>query len=238
MRSIRLTLILGLLMWGGPALAGELLPPDRAIEVVVDHYVDAGLAAAGTRAAHPADDSSMVRRLTLDLLGRIPTSSEVRAYVESTDPEKRVKLVDRLIASAGFVRHQADSLDAMMMAGYRSSLREYLATAARENRPWDQVFREVMAANDADPGVKGVGEFLKARAKDADKLTTDVSSIFFGVNVSCAKCHDHPLVDDWKQDHYYGMKSFLDRTYAVGNFIGEHGYGSVKFKRNRPGSCS
>ncbi len=48
--------------------------------------------------------------------------------------------------------------------------------------------------------------------------------------MSCAKCHDHPLVDDWKQDHYYGMKSFLDRTFVVGNFVGEHGYGSVKFK--------
>jgi hypothetical protein len=87
-----------------------------------------------------------------------------------------------------------------------------------------------MAANDREPGQKGSSAFLKARDKDSDKLTTDVSSIFFGVNVSCAKCHDHPLVEDWKQDHYYGMKSFLDRTYVVGNFVGEHGYGSVKFK--------
>jgi hypothetical protein len=229
MRSIHLALLFGLVAFSG-ARAGELLPPDRQIEAVVDHYIDAGLVSAGTHPAPETDDASMVRRLTLDLLGRIPTSSEVRAFVESTDPEKRQKLVDRLIASAGFARHQADSLDSMMMAGFRSSLREYLIPASRENRPWDKVFREVMAANDADPTLKGVGEFLKARGKDSDKLTTDVSSIFFGVNVSCAKCHDHPLVDDWKQDHYYGMKSFLDRTYVVGNFVGEHGYGSVKYK--------
>jgi Protein of unknown function (DUF1549)/Protein of unknown function (DUF1553) len=230
MRSNHLALAFGLVAFLSSAQAGELLPPDRPIEAVVDHYVDAGLVAAGTHPAPETDDPSLVRRLTLDLLGRIPTVSEVRAFVGSTDPEKRSKLVDRLMASPGFVRHQADSLDAMMMAGLRSSLREYLVTACGDNRPWDKIFREVMTANDREPGLKGSAEFLKGRGKDPDKLTTDVSSIFFGVNVSCAKCHDHPLVDDWKQDHYFGMKSFLDRTYVVGNFVGEHGYGSVKFK--------
>ncbi len=225
----RLSLVIGLVV-ARPGFAGELLPLESPIETVVDHYVDAGLVAAGTKAAPEADDATIVRRVTLDLIGRIPTVAESREFVESTDPEKRTKLVDRLIESPGFVRHQADSLDAMMMAGIRGSLREYLKTAVLENRPWDRVFREVMAANEGDPATKGSSEFLKGRAKDTDRLTTDVSSIFFGVNVSCAKCHDHPLVDDWKQDHYYGMKSFLDRTFVVGSFVGEHGYGSVKFK--------
>ena len=229
MRTIRLILIL-LVACSTPTFAGELMPPDRPIEEVVDHYVAAGLVAAGAKAAPEADDASLVRRLTLDLLGRIPTASEVRAFVDSTDPEKRATLVDRLIASPGFVRHEADSLDTMMMVGARASLREYLATACRENRPWDRVFREVMAANESDPAQKGSSEFLKARSKDTDRLTNDVSTVFFGVNVSCAKCHDHPLVKDWKQDHYYGMKSFFDRTFMVGNFVAEHGYGSVKYK--------
>ena len=229
MRMIRLIPIL-LVASAIPATAGELMPPDRPIEEVVDHYVDAGLAAAGAKAAPEADDATIVRRLTLDLLGRIPTAAELRAFVESTDPEKRSKLVDRLMGSPGFARHQADSLDAILMAGAKGSLRDYLLAASRENRPWDRVFREVMASNESDAGNKGSSEFLKARARDTDKLTTDVSAVFFGVNVSCAKCHDHPLVKDWKQDHYYGMKSFLDRTFVVGNFVGEHGYGSVKFK--------
>ena len=230
LRTIRLALILGLATAARTGLGGELLPPESSIEAAVDHYVDAGLAAAGARAAPEADDPTIVRRLTLDLIGRIPTAAELRAFVESTDPEKRSKLVDRLMGSTGFVRHQADSLDAMMMAGSKGSLRDYLLAASREDRPWDRVFREVMAANESEPATKGSSEFLKGRAKDTDRLTTDVSMIFFGVNVSCAKCHDHPLVDDWKQDHYYGMKSFLDRTFVVGNFVGEHGYGSVKYK--------
>jgi hypothetical protein len=233
MRTNRLALILGL-AWlvaaARPSRAGELLPAERSIEDVVDHYVDAGLVAAGAKAAPEADDSTLVRRLTLDLVGRIPTAAEARGFVESTDPGKRSKLVDRLMASPGFVRHQADSLDAMLMVGTRGSLREYLLVASREGRPWDRIFREVMAANELDAACKGSSEFVKARAKDIDRLTTDVSSLFFGVNVSCAKCHDHPLVKDWKQDHYFGMKSFLDRTFMAGNFVAEHGYGSVKYK--------
>lgn len=160
MRMIRLIPIL-LVASTTSAIAGELMPPDRPIEEVVNHYVDAGLVAAGAKAAAEADDSTIVRRLTLDLLGRIPTASEVRAYVESTDPEKRARLVDRLIASPGFVRHEADSLDSMMMVGSRGSLREYLVAACGENRPWDRVFREVMAADESDAARKGSSEFLK-----------------------------------------------------------------------------
>src|SRR5690606_15539413 len=51
-----------------------------------------------------------------------------------------------------------------------------------------------------------------------------------GVNVSCAQCHDHPLVADWTQDHYYGMKSFFVRSFENGDFIGEKSYGLVEYK--------
>ena len=120
------------------------------------------------------------------------------------------------MASPGFVRHQATELDAMLMAGSKGSLRDYLVQAAGENRPWDQIFRELMLPDQTDKAQKGAAEFLRQRVKDLDRLTTDVSSTFFGVNISCAQCHDHPLVRDWKQDHFYGMKSFLSRTFVNG----------------------
>ncbi len=101
--------ILGLLATAPAALAADLLPPDRPIEQVIDHYVEAKLARAGIKPAPTTDDATLVRRLILDLNGRIPTSAEVRAYVGSKEPDKRAKLVDRLMASPGFARHQADS---------------------------------------------------------------------------------------------------------------------------------
>src|SRR5262249_6091020 len=76
-------------------------------------------------------------------------------------------------------------------------------------------------------------DFLRMRLNDLDKLTTEVSVVFFGVNVSCARCHDHPLVPDWKQDHFFGMKSFFARTYDMGGFIAEREVGLVKFQTTK-----
>lgn len=219
-----------LLACAAPAFADGLLPPGKPVEEAVDFYVDARLAEDGVSPAPPADDATLLRRLTLDLIGRIPTTAEARVYSTDPDPAKRVRLVDRLMASPGFVRHQADEFDALLMAGTRGTVRDYLLRAFAENRTWDRVFRDVVAPDPADSGPKSAAEFLRVRLKDTDKLTNDVSTTFFGVNVSCAKCHDHPLVHDWKQDHFYGMKSFFDRTFDNGGFLAERGYGVVRFK--------
>src|SRR5206468_2871432 len=115
------------------------------------------------------DDASLIRRLTLDLVGRIPTVAETRAFVASSEPDKRVKLVERLMASPGFVRHQATEFDTLLMAGTAGSIRTYLLRAFADNRPWDRIFREVLLADEQDPERKGVGDFLKKRIKDVDK---------------------------------------------------------------------
>ncbi len=216
------------------AIAADLLPPDRPIGEVVDHYIGATLDKERVKPAPRADDLTLLRRLTLDLAGRIPTAAESRAYQESTDPEKAIRLVDRLMASPGYVRHQAAELDAMLMGGDRASLRDYLARAVGENRSWDRIFRELMLPDQTDKARKTAAEYLRARIKDPERLTAEVSSTFFGVNISCAQCHDHPLVDDWKQDHFFGMKAFFDRTFVNGNgaagFLGEHEFGTARFK--------
>ena len=91
-------------------------------------------------------------------------------------------------------------------------------------------FRELMLPDDSDPRQKGAAEYLRARVTDHDRLTNDVSVAFFGVNVSCAQCHDHPHVADWKQDRFYGMKSFFARSFEAGGTVGERGVGLLKFK--------
>jgi hypothetical protein len=138
------------------------------------------------------------------------------------------------MASPGFIRHQAAELDALLAGGGKGSLREYLLKAVGENRAWDRIFRELLLPDQTDSLQKIAAEYLRQRVKDPDRLTVDVSSTFFGINISCAQCHDHPLVHDWKQDHFFGMKSFLARTFVNGSenkgFVGEHGHGTIKFK--------
>lgn len=215
------------------ARAADAPAANTPIPQVIDRYIDGAITEAGVTPAGQADDATLIRRLTLDLVGRIPTTREVDEYVASTDADKRAKLVDRLIASPGFARHQASLFEAMFNPeGGRGSggFRQYMTDAVRENKPWNQIFREVVVPDEGNAKLKGAAEFIRGRVSDADKLTNDVSVAFFGVNVSCAQCHNHPLVNDWTQDHFYGMKMFLARTYESGSFLGERGYGTIKYK--------
>lgn len=222
MRSLCLAVVLAL-----PALAVAADP----IETVIDRHVDARLKTEQVAPAPQTDDFTLVRRLTLDLVGRIPTTQESDAFVQSKETDKRAKLVDRLMASPGYARYQGYLFEVMLNDGRASGgLRDYLTKSVAANKPWDVMFRELMLPDDADAAKKGASEFLKPKLSDADKLTNDVSVAFFGVNVSCAQCHDHPNVKDWTQDHFYGMKSFLARTYDASGQIAERPSGLVKFK--------
>jgi hypothetical protein len=212
------------------AIAGELLPADASIEHAIDHYIGEKLKAEGIEPAPLADDANLLRRTMLDLHGRPPTAAESRAYEQSTSEAKRRELVERLFASPAFAREQGAAFDALLMRGTNASIRAYLTKSFQENRSWDRIFRELIVGEEGDPEQKGAIGFVKARMKDQDKLTSEASSLLFGVNVSCAQCHDHPLVPDWTQDHYFGMKSFFARTFDAGEFIGEKSYGLVEFK--------
>ncbi len=225
------------LVLGVPVWAGELAAPDLPIEQAIDHYVQARLTERPLQPAPLADDCTLVRRTSVDLLGRIPTVAEAKKYVESTEPDKRLKLVDSLLASPDFAYQFRNQLDTLLMGGQKGGnkeWREYLLKSVRQNRPWNQMFRDMLVGNEDDPELKAATTFVRVRARELDELTNETSTIFFGVNVSCAKCHDHPLVDDWKQDHYFGMASFFQRTYVTKkNALAEKFSGEVKFKTTK-----
>jgi uncharacterized protein DUF1549/uncharacterized protein DUF1553 len=243
MKRLTPILLMVLAAWtDGRAGADEagLLPADRPIEQIVDHYIDAGLKKNGVQPAAPADDAAILRRTTLDLAGRIPTMDELAGYLADTRPDKRQRLVDRLMASPDFIRHQTQELVTLLQLpqtfrrrAEKTGLRDYLTASVAAHRPWDQVFRDLMLPDDADPHKRGASEFLRDRVKDINRLTIDVSTIFFGVNISCAQCHDHPHVPDWKQDHFYGMKSFFARTFEKKGQLGERDTGLVKYIPNK-----
>lgn len=212
----------------------ELLPTETEIARVIDHYIDARLKSENIQPSPPATDGVFLRRVTLDLAGRIPTTVEAKAYVADDDPHKRDKLIEALLSSPDFAFHQRNELDSLLLARLKTDAawRAYLLTATRENRPWDQMFREMMTGQDESAEKKNPAlEFLRARSDNAEKMTDDTSKLFFGVSINCAKCHDHPLVDDWKQDHFYGMTSFFSRTYRTKKgTLAEKPSGLVKFK--------
>jgi hypothetical protein len=212
-----------------PAAARD--PSGQPLERLIDAHLTARLAQLRIESAPPAGDTALLRRTMLDLAGRIPTADEARHYTIASDRRQREDLVDRLLASDEFARQQRDQFDLMFTGAISDGAwRDYLAAAVAENRPWDRMFRQMMLPAQDDPDAKAANYFLRSRVRELDDLTRDASRVFFGIDVSCAKCHDHPLVDDWKQDHYYGMQSFFNRTFATRDLIGEREDGIVKFK--------
>jgi hypothetical protein len=212
--------------------AAELLPADKQIQEAVDHYVQSKLEADKVTPAEQAPDHVFLRRVTLDLAGRIPTAAELTGYLAATEPDKKVKVIDRLLSSPDYAFQQRNELDMMLMEKSNDGAwREYMLKAAQENRPWDQLFKEMFLTSDDDQEKKAALMFVKSRVRDIDDLTNDTSRLFFGVSINCAKCHDHPLVLDWHQDHYYGMYAFFNRSYMnKRNQLAERSEGPVKFK--------
>ena len=212
----------------------KLLSTNKTIKEAVDYYVNARLRDEKVEPVDTVNEETLIRRLTLDLAGRIPTVPEMEAFLASSDKTKIDKVVDQLIASDSFSRHFVNEFDWFLM-GDNGGMRKYLEKAFQEKKTWDQMFKDIiLAKGDAENDTeKELAKFLKDRVKQPDRLTNDVSVAFFGINVSCAQCHDHPEVPSWKQDHYYGMKSFFNRMIENGDYLGEEDYGLVKFKTTK-----
>lgn len=221
-----------LLLSSCSARAADLLPPDTSIPEAIDTYIDAKLGTSAQAAVAEASPGTILRRITLDLAGRIPTTAEYDWYLQLPEAQRRVQLVDRLMSMPDFDLHLRNCLDELLLPNkpYDAEFRDYLLWAVQQNRPWHEIFRDVMVARNDGPE-KGAAQFLKSRVRQLDDMTNDTAVLFFGVNISCAKCHDHPLVTDWKQDHFYGMQAFFNRTFATKKqILTEKPFGEVLFK--------
>ncbi len=135
--------------------------------------------------------------------------------------------------SDDFLHQQIRELNWSLMGENHSEFGKYLQTVWKEGKGWDQLYQEVILADYRNDQASGAPAFLKKRVSDLDRLTNDVAIQFFGVNISCAQCHDHPNVPHWTQASYYGMKSFFSATFDNGGFVAERSEGEVTYKNTR-----
>lgn len=211
---------------------GQAGEPDGSLSELIDGEIQARLQEASVVAADPVDDAGFLRRVSLDLAGRIPTRQEWMAFAGWEAEDKREQWVDRLLDSPDYAFQLRNELDILLLARktHNDPWRDYLLEACRENRPWDQIFREILLPEYERPDEPGPAAFIRERVQDLDDLTNEASSLLFGVNIACAKCHDHPLVDDWEQQHYFGMAMFFKRTYRTRDgLVAERPDGALKF---------
>ena len=168
-----------------------------------------------------ATDAEYLRRVSLDLNGVPPTADEARAFLADTAPDKRAKLIDRLLASPHFARHFASVLDLMLMERRPNTnvsadeWQAWLVKSVRENKPWNVLAKEILMADGADAATRPAVRFALDRGSDPNMLTRDVGRIFFGRDMQCAQCHDHPIVGDYLQSDYQGLFALLAPSVAM-----------------------
>jgi hypothetical protein len=223
-----------------PALAR--LPLHEQIDRLVEARIGENLPAPSSGPAALSTDAEFLRRIWLDLAGMIPTADEARAFLDDPSAYKRIRLIDRLLESPGYARRMQHVFDALWMERRRDknvpakAWRSFLYQAFAENRPYDEIVRTILAADGTDRAARGAAKFLLDREADPNEVTRDVGRLFLGVDLTCCQCHDHPLIEGYKQAHYYGLFAFVNRTVLVkdtgagtGAVLGEKAEGDVTF---------
>lgn len=161
-------------------------------------------------------DEVFIRRVYLDICGLLPPPDEFRAFVASTEPDKRAKLVDDLLTRKEFVEmwvmkwSELLQIRTTQQVSYKSMLLYYnwLQTRVADNMPMDQLVKELLAS-------KG-GTFANAATNyyqnetDTLKVSENVAQVFMGMRIQCAQCHNHPF-DRWTMDDYYGFAAFFSQ---------------------------
>ncbi len=195
------------------AFSGEL--HERIDALVAASAKDAPLGATG-------DDTSFVRRVYLDLAGRIPSWQEATTFLNSTDASKRTQLIDTLLASGDYPLRMQELFHAMLMErrGDHPKWTKFLHTSFAANKPWDQLTREILDPDPNNEAIRGAAFFHTKRLEkigqqetDYPGLTRDVGRLFLGVDLQCAQCHDHLFIDDYQQVDFQGLYTVYQNSF-------------------------
>ena len=201
---------------------GFLAIPGWGFAQSVAEKIDTHIAAkTGGPVAARSSDGEFLRRVYLDLAGRIPTIAEQSAFVAETAADKRVKRIDQLLASEDYVRRMQQFLHTFLMErqGDHAEWQKFLHTSLAANKPWNQIVREIVSPNAESEETRGAAFFYTKRLDkygqndvDTPGLVRDVGRLFLGIDVQCAQCHDHLFVDDYKQEYYHGLLAFVGQA--------------------------
>ncbi|HVU89595.1 MAG TPA: DUF1549 and DUF1553 domain-containing protein [Pirellulales bacterium] len=195
-----------------PAEFYEQLPRNN----VLDAHVWNKLQQLNIKPSEPADESTFLRRVYLDIIGRLPSVEESRRYLVDAAPDKRARLVDTLLDRPEYADYWANKwADLLRPNPYRVgikatfSLDSWLREVFRENWPYDRFARELITAQGSTWRNGAVTVFRDRRSPD--EITTLVSQLFLGTRLECAKCHHHPF-EVWGQDDFYSLAAFFSRV--------------------------
>jgi Protein of unknown function (DUF1549)/Protein of unknown function (DUF1553) len=206
------------------------------LDKVIDHYPDFPVAnyidelalakwkKLGLVPSALCTDGEFIRRVVLDLCGKLPAPDEVRAFLADERPDKRARLIDRCLDDKDYAAHFAlrwgsilrnASLAGSEQAAY--AFHEWLRDMIGRNRPYDEFVRGIVAASGEWHEAPAINWYWQMRDDQLHQPVADTAQVFLGLRLQCAKCHHHPY-ERWSQNDYYGLAGFFSR-------LGRKGFG-------------
>jgi hypothetical protein len=206
-----------------PAATPSALDP-AALAARVDAHLAAGWSGAGVQPAPRCHDPEFVRRVYLDLAGRIPSVAEVRAFLDDTRADKRRRLVDTLLDGPRYVTHFSRVWRSLLLPEVTTSpqirfqgpsfeawLRKHLVA----NSGYDVMVRDLLSAPVGGPGGPfnrqggpNPQSFYMAKEVKPENLAAATSRLFLGFRLECAQCHNHPFAR-WKKEQFWAFAAFF-----------------------------
>lgn len=196
--------------------------PDFPVANFIDEHIQRKLKVLQVPPSPLADDATFIRRASLQIAGRIPTTDEVESYANSTDPDKRNKLIARLVRSGDYADHFAQKWSDLLRNKRRGqkprqpgtiAFHRWLRNKIAANVPYDEMVRGVLTAT-GDVSVNPPAQWY-AEVRYLDRYVDDMAQVFLGLRIGCARCHHHPF-EKYSQQDYYGLAAFFSRVNRTG----------------------
>ena len=179
----------------------------------VDHLVWNKLERLGIEPSSECSDSMFMRRVSLDVIGTLPTPDEAKAFIDDRDPQKRSRLIDRILERGEYADHWALRWADLLRADKNKlgpqaaiAMTRWLRRQIAENKPNDQFVHQLITAR-GNTSRESPAAFYKV-VTDPEAMARSLSQLLLGIRIECAQCHHHPS-DRWSQDDYYGLAGFF-----------------------------
>lgn len=198
----------------------QAVDPKLFAEAPRNNYIDdlvlKKLAALHLPPSPLCSDQEFIRRVYLDTAGILPTPEEVQHFLSDPRPDKRVRLADALLERPEFVDYWTYKWCDLFLVSSRKlplpavwAFYQYLRQSVADNKPWDQLAREILTAQGSNLENGAVNYFVRHR--DIAELTETTAVTFLGMSVTCCRCHNHPL-EKWTQDQYWSLANLFARV--------------------------
>jgi Protein of unknown function (DUF1553)/Protein of unknown function (DUF1549) len=208
----------------------------QALANKIDAMIAAKLEAEKITPAPIAEDPEFLRRVYLDLVGRVPMAAEARAFLDDPAPDKRKKLVEKLLASPGYSAHFTNMYKHLLLPEadadfqiqfFSADFEPWLRKQFADNVSYDKIVREIVTVSLNPNGQANVNPFqiretptpfafYVAKQLKPENLAAATARTFLGIRLECAQCHDHPFAK-WKRDQFWGYAAFFGGVQRTGD---------------------